>query len=98
MRALLLLIVALAGPACSALVQGGLPRLTNGCTGPGTIGCGDAGSPFMCADGGCMILGCNRDADCAPFGLHCYCPPGLSEKVRECLNIQPDGGTICDGG
>jgi hypothetical protein len=96
MRRLLLLLVALALPACSALVQGGLPRPTPACN--VTSDCSVAGSQFVCADGGCMILGCVCNTDCAPFGLNCYAAPAGESFVMECLNIAPDGGTPCDGG
>jgi hypothetical protein len=95
MPRLLLLMVVFALPACSALVRGGLPPLTNGCT--VMSDCSVAGSQFVCADGGCMILGCNCDADCAPFRLHCYAAPAGGNVVKECLDTSQ--GTPCgDGG
>ncbi len=46
-----------------------------------------------------MILGCTGDADCAPFGLHCYCS-NTGRLVKECLDISADAGILScvDGG
>jgi hypothetical protein len=87
----------LAGLACSALVQGGLPRPTPACNVKSD--CSVAGSQFVCADGGCMILGCSCNTDCAPFGLNCYAS-NTGRLVKECLDIPADAGILScgDGG
>jgi hypothetical protein len=56
--------------ACSSAVSSGLPPLVTGCH--TASDCSSAGPEFQCIDGGCMILACSCDSDCAAAGLLCY--------------------------
>jgi hypothetical protein len=95
----LILLIALAGPACSAEVQNGLPPLTTGCE--TTADCSIAGPQFACVAGGCMVLSCTCDRDCtADTGLHCYSANQATNDLQgnQCLDIAASLGTPCDGG
>ncbi len=90
----LILIASLAATACSALVQGGLPPLVTGCH--STSDCSVAGPQFVCVEGGCEILSCTCDHDCADAGLRCY-PFTTVTTAPGYQCLKTDTGTPCDG-
>ena len=89
------LAIFLAASACSAEVVSGLPPLVDGCR--SSADCSVAGPQFQCVEGGCMILSCACDADCATAGLRCYsATPDNGLQGNQCLDTTL--GTPCDGG
>lgn len=80
---------------CVSPVSSGLPPLTAGCQ--TAADCSAAGPAFQCVAGGCLILACSCDSDCADAGLRCFNDGYFSKQCQPVPASVPDGGTPCAG-